>query len=314
VANGPRGSTVNYAMTGQYPPGSIFKVVSGHALLQGTLTADTTVECPQTITIDGRVFANAEDEVLGPIPFTSAFAHSCNTAFVGSTVGFAPATLNEAASEFGIGREAPIGAPGFMGSVPVSESQVDLAASSFGQGRLLFSPLSAAVMTATAADGVYRSPRLITSPLPGPQDVSALEPASAATLRDLMRQVVVDGTGRAVADVGGPPVHGKTGTAEFGDEFPPRSHAWFVAFQDNLALAVFVEAGEFGGSTAAPLAAAFLDDLATTLPAPADDDGHPTNGEPDTTSSSTTAPADTSPTTPDTTSEVPAETTTSAAG
>lgn len=288
VANGPRGSTVNFAMTGQYPPGSIFKVVSGYALLRDTLDQTTTVDCPQTITIDGRVFANAENEVLGLIPFRSAFAHSCNTAFVGATVDLSPDALNQAGLEFGLGSDVATGIPSFLGSVPVSDSSVDLAAAAFGQGRVLFSPLSAAVMAATAADGTYRSPRLITSPLPGPQVSTALEPNAASTLRALMRAVVTEGTGRAVAGVSGLPVSGKTGTAEFGNDNPPRSHAWFVGYQGNLAFAAFVEAGEFGGSTAAPLIAAFLEALATIdnepveEPPTADDDGT-TGDEPTTT-------------------------------
>ncbi|MEL7207991.1 MAG: penicillin-binding transpeptidase domain-containing protein, partial [Actinomycetota bacterium] len=48
---------------------------------------------------------------------------------------------------------------------------------------------------------------------------------------------------RAVAGVPGQPVSGKTGTAEFGNQVPPQSHAWFVGYQGNLAFAVFVEAG-----------------------------------------------------------------------
>ena len=71
-----------------------------------------------------------------------------------------------------------------------------------------------------------------------------------------------DGTGNAVAGVAGGPVSGKTGTAEFGDAVPPQAHAWFVGFQGDLAFAVFVEAGEFGGATAAPIAGDFLNRLA----------------------------------------------------
>lgn len=315
VANGPRGSTVNFAMTGQYPPGSIFKIISGYALLDGTLQAATPVDCPQTITIDGREFANAEDEVLGTIPFATAFAHSCNTAFVGATTGFSPETLAVAATEFGIGIASEVGSPAYLGSVPVTESQVDLAASAFGQGRVLFSPLSAAVMAATAADGTYRSPRLITSPLPAEQEVTVLEPTAAATLRDLMRQVVTTGTGRAVAGVSGAPVHGKTGTAEFGNAVPPQSHAWFVGFQGNLAFAVFVEAGEFGGATAAPLAAALLEDLATPNE-PAPDAGEEQPPTTETGSSTTTTEQETTTTssTSTTPTSLPPESTSTTAG
>jgi cell division protein FtsI/penicillin-binding protein 2 len=57
-------------------------------------------------------------------------------------------------------------------------------------------------------------------------------------------------------------VHGKTGTAEFGNANPPQTHAWFTGYQGDLAFAVVVEGGGFGAKAAAPLAAAFLTALA----------------------------------------------------
>ncbi|MGF1597086.1 MAG: penicillin-binding transpeptidase domain-containing protein [Acidimicrobiales bacterium] len=262
LANGPTGSTVNFAMTGRYEPGSIFKVITSYALLQQGLRQTDAVECPARVRVEGREFGNAEDEVFGTIPFRSAFAHSCNTAFVGATLGFADDTLAAVAAEFGVGDDYQLGVPVFTGDVPVADGRVDLAASSFGQGRVLFSPFNAAVMAATAAGGTYRSPRLITSPAPPAQAVLDLAPGPAGDLRELMRAVVTEGTGRAVAGAQGGPVSGKTGTAEFGNEVPPRSHAWFVGFQGDLAFAVFVEGGEFGGATAAPIARDFLDAVA----------------------------------------------------
>ena len=263
VANGPTGATVNFAMTGQYPPGSIFKVVSGYALLRDTLRASDPVECPARVVISGAPFGNAENEVLGTVSFRDAFAHSCNTAFINATRGFGPNILNEAGADFGLGVPYDLGEAAFSGSVPPTETDVDLAATAFGQGRLLVSPLSAAVMAATAAGGEYRSPVLVRSPAQDPQVVTPLDPRAADELRELMRAVVTEGTGRAVAGVDGPPVGGKTGTAEFDDGTPgdPPSHAWFVGFQGDLAFAVFVEAGEFGGSTAAPIAAEFLNSI-----------------------------------------------------
>ena len=265
LANGPRGATVNFAMTGQYPPGSIFKTVTAYGALARGLGADGVVNCPASVTVGGRDFSNAGGEVFGPIPFHFAFAHSCNTAFIDAAFvsDFAPETLTETAADFGIGADVDLGTFAFMGEVPVATDNVDLASASFGQGRVLVSPLAAAVMAATAADGVYRSPRLITSPTPAPQTTIELEPGPAADLRDFMREVVTSGTGGAVSGVAGGPVSGKTGTAEFGNQVPPQSHAWFVGFQGNLAFAVFVEAGEFGGSTAAPIAAEFLNTVAS---------------------------------------------------
>ena len=56
-------------------------------------------------------------------------------------------------------------------------------------------------------------------------------------------------------------IAGKSGTAEFGDATPPETHAWFIAYRGDVALAVLVEKGRSGGSVAAPLAARFFSAL-----------------------------------------------------
>ena len=80
--------------------------------------------------------------------------------------------------------------------------------------------------------------------------------AQVAALRDMMGEVVRSGTGTAVK-VPGPPVFGKTGTAEFGSSTPPSTHAWFIGYRGSLAFAVLVEGGGVGGRVAAPIAARF---------------------------------------------------------
>ena len=72
-----------------------------------------------------------------------------------------------------------------------------------------------------------------------------------------MRSVVTSGTGTALAGVPGE-VAGKSGTAEYGGGDPPPTHAWFIAFRGDLAIAVLVEKGRSGGSVAAPIAKALL--------------------------------------------------------
>src|SRR3712207_8656313 len=70
------------ALTGRYPPGSSMKTISATALLAtGTLTPQTPVACPGTFVVDGREFENADQFDLGTVPFTEAFAQSCNTTF-----------------------------------------------------------------------------------------------------------------------------------------------------------------------------------------------------------------------------------------
>ena len=75
-----------------------------------------------------------------------------------------------------------------------------------------------------------------------------------------MRSVVTDGSGTA-ANVDGFELIGKTGTAEFGGDVPPATHAWFIGAANVLGFAVVLEGGGVGGRDAAPIAARFLEAL-----------------------------------------------------
>lgn len=74
----------------------------------------------------------------------------------------------------------------------------------------------------------------------------------------MLRAVVVSGSGRGLADIPGPPVIAKTGTAEFDREGKRLTHAWMVAAQGDLAVAVFVDVGDSGSRTAGPILEEFL--------------------------------------------------------
>jgi cell division protein FtsI/penicillin-binding protein 2 len=74
----------------------------------------------------------------------------------------------------------------------------------------------------------------------------------------MMRAVVTSGHAGFLSTVPGAPVGAKTGTAEFGNEDPPKTHAWIVAVHGDLAVAVFVEDGGLGATTSGPLLKEFL--------------------------------------------------------
>jgi len=264
VANGgPQAAGYDRALLGQYPPGSTFKIVSGYALLRQGYTATTPVPCPSSVTVDGLKIGNAENEVLGTVPFRTDFAQSCNAAFVGSRQKVTPEDLAAAASALGYGEPDGLGVQAFGGSVPTSGSEVEHAVDMIGQGKVLASPLTVATVTASVAAGSRVTPRLVLDPAPSSAGAgAALDGPTLATLRDLMRAVVTEGTGTALAGVPGGPVHGKTGTAEFGTSNPPDTHAWFTGYQGDLAFAVIVEGGGFGAKVAAPIGADFLRRLA----------------------------------------------------
>lgn len=262
LASGPAGSGSNVAAQGQAPPGSTFKVVTTLAHLRKGLDVEAIVPCPATANVGGREFGNAGGFALGDVPFRTDFARSCNTAFATLSADLGPDDLANAAQAFGIGVGVDIGLPSYAGSVPATEGPTDAAAASIGQGRLLASPLSMAQVAATVASGTWSPPSLVTDPAPAGERPAPVPLPEAEVLRSLMRGVVTDGTASALAGVPGGEVFAKTGTAEFGTEDPPQTHAWVIGFQGDIAFAVFVEGGSSGGEVAAPIAASFLTTLA----------------------------------------------------
>ncbi len=263
VANGgPNASGYNRALLGQYPPGSTFKVPSTLALLGAGVTAQTKVNCPATLNVGGKEFRNAEDEVLGSVAFHTDFAHSCNTAFVGSSTKVSAAELAKAAKSLGYGQPNTLGVTAYTGQVPTSGDAVSHAAAMIGQDKVLASPLTVAGASAAVAAGSWHPLRLVVDGEQPADKGTALPAGTDRELKKLMREVVTSGTGVGLKSVPGEPVAGKTGTAEYGDEVPPRTHAWFTGYQGDVAFAVVVEDGGFGAETAVPLVKKFLTLLA----------------------------------------------------
>jgi cell division protein FtsI/penicillin-binding protein 2 len=255
VVSRPFDQPFNRALAGQYPPGSTFKVVTTAALLGAGTRPETAVACPADATVGGQAFRNFEGGSLGGTTFRTAFAQSCNTAFVSLSANLADAALAGAATTFGFGAEYDLGLPTEGATFPTPRDVAERASQAIGQGRVEASPLHMASVAAAVASGGWRAPRLLTDKLQAP--TTALDPATAATLKELTTEVVRTGTGTAAA-VAGQQVGGKTGTAEIGGPDPNRTHAWFIGYRGNLAFAVLVEGGGVGGRVAAPLAARFL--------------------------------------------------------
>ena len=292
AASGPGSNGYDTAMLGQYAPGSIFKIVDSLALLRNGATPESVVDCPATLTVDGRTFKNAEGypaASLGSVSLRDAFAHSCNTAFINARGTVKQAQLEAAATSLGVAVDAPsLGAAAFLGAVPGDAEGTEHAASMIGQGKVLMSPLAAAIMAGSVAKGAPVLPQLVlnpgagaaagasasASPTAGPtastgQTASAapapaktsgtpVTAAEAAALADMMRAVVTSGHAGFLASVPGAPVGAKTGTAEFGKDTPPKTHAWIVAVHGDLAVAVFVAEGGLGATTSGPLLKEFL--------------------------------------------------------
>lgn len=265
---------LNRALQG-YPPGSTFKIVTSVAgMMSGKFSPQSLVGTSSFITVGGIQFWEHSGG-YGTIGFRDALAYSSNTFFYRVGMAAGPEQIAKWSRELGIGTTslARLGLDGgSSGSIPTPAEKEslygepwyagDTVSMSIGQGLVLVTPLELAVMVATIANGGSRvQPHLLADQTQQPdvQPVkTAIAPEVIAVIREGLIDTVRKGTARRLNDGSIPLTGGKTGTAEVpGGQ---RSNAVFVGFapasQPELAVAVVVENGGYGGATAAPIALA----------------------------------------------------------
>jgi cell division protein FtsI/penicillin-binding protein 2 len=264
VANGPGPSNLNLAFTAQVAPGSTFKSVTAVNVLEsGQADANTPVECSATYSVGGRQFKNVEGEALGTFPLHTDFANSCNTAFARLAPKLGPTGLHDSAQRLGIGVPWDLGIDAFTGKVGQNENEVERTAAAFGQGTTQVSPVVMAGAAAALARGQWKQPHLLSDPAAAKPaaDQAALKQSTVDAMHGMMREVVTNGTAKSLAGAPGAPISGKTGTAEFDDNNPNRTHSWFIGFRGDVAFAVFVQDGGLSTAAAVPIAGSFFKSL-----------------------------------------------------
>ncbi len=253
------------AISGQYPPGSVFKIaVALAAIERHKITPSTTFDCPGYLMVGHRKFGCSH--VHGVLDFETALARSCNVYFfhVGELVG-AP-LIGAYAKAFGLNRptgvDLPFEARGKLVTKPEPGETWhagDTLNLSIGQGYTLTTPLQLTVlMAAVANDGVILRPRVVKAVgeiRVAPEDLSKrpivrLRDGTWRVVQEGLKKVVDDpqGTGHLLKEVHGLEIYGKTGTAQSVRGKP--NHAWFVGYtrspKENIAFCVFLE---YGGSS-----------------------------------------------------------------
>ena len=207
------------------------------------LTPGSSVQCPGTQDIGGRIVTNYNSFSRGTTTLDDAFAQSCNTTFAKIATDLPPGKLKEYASKFGLGVDFKIdGLDTFTGSVPQGDVMLDRTESGYGQGLDLVSPFGMAMVASTAAAGKMPTPYLIANHQTAVKGENAnpLRPEVIDGLRQMMRSVVTSGSGRGSTAAG--EVFAKTGEAEIANG----SHAWFTGYRDDLAFSTLIVRG--GGS------------------------------------------------------------------
>ncbi|HLX89100.1 MAG TPA: penicillin-binding protein 2, partial [Acidimicrobiales bacterium] len=270
-------ATQNLAVTKVYEPGSVFKLVTFSAALgAGVITPQSTFSVPNTLSIDGWTFHDAENHPTEQLSATQILAQSSNigTIEIAGLLG-----RNRLAAQIGtLGFGQPTGlrfpgeSSGLVRSNPADWSGSDMGSTPIGQDDAVTAQQVLDMVNTVATGGTFVPPRLVRAMVnadgsltrtPMPSKHRALTPSVSATLTTMMEQVVQDGTAVS-AGVPGYTVAGKTGTAQVPDPshggyIPGAYMATFAGFAPAehpvLSAVVVLEQPTpiFGGVVAAPV-------------------------------------------------------------
>ncbi|MDL9936645.1 penicillin-binding protein 2 [Gordonia sp. ABSL1-1] len=279
LSSNPRDPLRNRSINTLYPPGSTFKVITSAAALRDGISPDIRLTAASSITLPDTTtqLPNYGGETCpgssgGTVSLETAFKYSCNTAFadlVTTKMKDASSVFTETARLFGIDQPGP--------DIPmtVDESTIGdvsspdkLAQASIGQRDVKLTPMMAATIAATVANGGVRMRPYLVDKLQA-ADLRTLstttpstvnQPISADQAETLKRMMIL--SEQETYGSGGPvSIASKTGTAETGSATgTPLS--WYIAFGPSsnaeIAVAVVVENGQYGsdsvgGTVAAPI-------------------------------------------------------------
>jgi penicillin-binding protein 2 len=285
----------NKALTGQYPPGSTFKIITALAgLEEGKITENTSVNCTGSYELGGSTFKCWNKHGHGKTSLIKSLRESCDVYYyqLGEQLGVD--SIAKTAHKFMLGAPMGIGLINEKpGLIPTAEWKLkhfgkrwyhgETLPVAIGQGYVLMTPIQMASMIATVAnEGTVYRPFLVKRIVdtdgktlkefkPEVIGRTGISPANFRLVKQGLFSVVNDpgGTG-GMARLYDVRVAGKSGSSQvvklrdskLGTPYQFRDHALFVAFapydKPEIAVAVIVEHGEHGGSAAAPIAARML--------------------------------------------------------
>ncbi|MFH1388587.1 MAG: penicillin-binding protein 2, partial [Patescibacteria group bacterium] len=262
LVNDPRKPLFNRAISGAFPPGSVFKIITlSAALEERTISAEYQVTVPSYIAIGSYIYRDWKESGHGLVNAEKALAVSSDVYFYALGGGWAPFGITGLGVErmtnwgkkFGLGSVLGIDLPdevtGFLPSKEWKQQTYgeswyigDDFITAIGQGFVLTTPLQINSLTATIANGgLLYKPRVVASIKLLGGEVVKKEPVviNRGVVSKETAQTIFSGMVKACS-LGGtayplfdfvPQVACKTGTAEFGEKLSTgvsRSHAWIT--------------------------------------------------------------------------------------
>lgn len=272
---------VNRAVSGTYPPGSVFKIVTSSAAIEcKNITPSERLDCQGFYILGTRRFDCWKSTGHGSQTMTDGIKNSCNVFFyqVGRRVGIEK--LFNFAVRYGFGTKSGIDLPYEAdGIVPngiwkkrcKKEAWYDGDTINFaiGQGYLVVTPVQIlGMMNALATEGELIRPFLVKKI--DNTEISGIVKKELDISKNTF-SVIKTGTIKAVRDENGTAKHagvpgldiaGKTGTAEVDER---GTHAWFAGYcptdKPKVSLVVFLEYGGKGGDKPCQIAAKIFEKL-----------------------------------------------------
>ncbi|HMM21964.1 MAG TPA: penicillin-binding protein 2 [Selenomonadales bacterium] len=274
----PNNPLTNRAIQNAYPPASVFKIVTASAALDSGLTnPDEIFDDKGVYELSGWKFYGWETSGLGKLSLSDALTWSSDPAFYELGRRLGADRLASYALTFGFGAPSGIRLPGEAAGMVPTEAWKETTygepwypgetlIAAIGQGYYLATPMQQALLLMAVANGgiIYR-PMLVDKVLnPDGTPQTQLQPEVARTIylkpehweaiRRGLEAVPVKGTAASVFQGFGQTLAGKTGSAETGRG---TVHSWFACYapadKPEVAIAVLVEDGGEGSTTAAPV-------------------------------------------------------------
>ena len=300
----PRKPMQNKGLQGTYAPGSTIKPFLALAALEGKVQEKgKAIHCPGSYRLGNRVFRCWKEKGHGAVDMYRAIVQSCDVYFYTLGLKLGPDPLAKLERDAGLGTITGIDLPGERkGLVPDTEWKRTVMKTRWydyesvilgiGQGAIHLTPLGMAVgYAALATGGEVMRPRVASKVIgkdgiertfaPGMLRKLPWNPENVEFIRKALAGVVNDyGTGGG-AKLPGIVVGGKTGTAQVASvkgkmiksedlPYEIRDHAWFIAFapvdDPQIVVAAMVEHGGHGGSAAAPIVKAVMQEFFRTRP------------------------------------------------
>ncbi len=278
----------NRAISGAYPPGSTFKLVTASAALEErVINEHTIIFDPGYLQVGAYIFKNWKPGGHGDVNLVKALQVSNDTYFytVGGghndIKGLGIAKLSAWAKKFGYGSLTGVDMEGEVsGNMPNGQDRDwylgDTFITAIGQGDVLSTPLQVNNATTYFANGGYLIKPKIVKSIDGVGDLpnvilaqSLVNPNNYELVREGMKAVAAPG-GTAYPLFDFPQKHNgielaaKTGTSEFKDaKGEDKTHAWLTVFgpykDTSIVLTVFLEGGGAGSDDASPIARQLMD-------------------------------------------------------